>query len=267
MSTVRSLKLLDIESSCRDVPTYFSSAEQDRSKYLGLEVYNTTLIHVQPTPFFTSCYERAGLHPRRDVHRIAMWYWEYGQIPEEWRSIARDIDEIWWPHALIGDALRKTITLPILDLMPGVDVGEVAPFPRAHSGFHQNIHYSYLSSTWLSLMERKNPLGLIKAFRRAFRRNDKVSLVIKVAHPHFFPQDAARLRAAARQAGVILFPSNPLPARPQRADSDLRLLRLAPSVRGSRADHGRGDAFRQARDRDSVFWQSRVHGPIQLNSH
>ena len=54
-------------------------------------------------------------------------------------------------------------------------------------------------------MDRKNPLGLIKAFRRAFRRKDKVSLVIKVAHAHQFPQDAARLRAAARQAGVILF--------------------------------------------------------------
>ena len=118
----------------------------------------------------------------------------------------------------------------------------------------------------LSLMERKNPLGLIEAIRRAFRRSDKVSLVIKVGHTHLFPQDAARLRAAARQAGVILFEQS-LSRASSRPDSDLRLLRLAPSVRGFRADHGRGDAFRQARDRHSVFWESRVHGPIQLNSH
>ena len=83
MSTVHSLKLRrHIESSCRDVPTSFSSAEQDRSKYLGLEVFNTTLIHVQPTPYFTRlATSRAGLHPRPDVHRIAMWYWEYRSSP------------------------------------------------------------------------------------------------------------------------------------------------------------------------------------------
>ena len=76
-----------------------------------------------------------------------MWYWEYGQVPEEWRSIARDVDEIWAPARFIGDALRKTITLPILDLMPGVDVGAVAPFPRRDLGFHQTIHYFCLCST------------------------------------------------------------------------------------------------------------------------
>ena len=205
MSTIRSLKLLDIESSCRDVPTFFSSAEQDRSKYLGLEVFNATLIHVQPTPIFTSCYERAGLHPRRDVHRIAMWYWEYGQVPEEWRSIAEGLDEIWAPTRFIGDALRKTITLPVFDLMPGVDVGEVAPFHRARLGVPSDHIMFLFVFDMQSLMERKNPLGLIEAYRRAFRRNDKVSLVIKVGHTHLFPQDAARLRAAARQAGVTLF--------------------------------------------------------------
>ena len=160
MSTVRSLKLLDIESSCRDVPTYFSSAEQDRSTSLGLEVYNTSLIHVQPTPFFTSCYERAGLHPRRDIHRIAMWYWEYGQVPEEWRSIARDVDKIWWPTRFIGDALRKTITLPILDLMPGVDVGEVAPF---HCGLRPWC--SIRTYTILICLQRGEPYGSEKPAR------------------------------------------------------------------------------------------------------
>lgn len=204
MSTIRSLELVAIESSCRDVPTFFASAEQERSRYLGLEVFDTTLIHVQPTPFFGSCYERAGLHPRRDVHRIAMWYWEYGQVPEEWRAIARDVDEIWAPTRFIGDALRKTIPLPIFDLMPGVEVGEVTPFDRARLGVPADHTLFLFVFDMLSLMERKNPLNLIEAYRRAFRRDDKVSLVIKVGHTHVYSQEAARLRSAARRAGVML---------------------------------------------------------------
>ena len=102
ISIVKSLQLVGIDSSCRDVPTEPSRSILDRSKYLGLEVFDMTLIHVQPEPYFETCYARAGLNPRPDVHRIGMWYWEFGQAPAEWRRIARSLGEVWAPSRFIA---------------------------------------------------------------------------------------------------------------------------------------------------------------------
>ena len=50
-------------------------------------------------------------------------------------------------------------------------------------------------------MERKNPLSLIRAFRMAFRPDDRASLVIKVVRGASNPKDWARLKSAADDAG------------------------------------------------------------------
>jgi glycosyltransferase involved in cell wall biosynthesis len=53
-----------------------------------------------------------------------------------------------------------------------------------------------------SLIERKNPLGLIEAFRRAFRPGDGRWLVIKCAHGDADPAGLAAMHAAAVGADV-----------------------------------------------------------------
>jgi len=204
ISIVKSLQLVGIDSSCRDVPTEPSRSILDRSKYLGLEVFDMTLIHVQPEPYFETCYARAGLNPRPDVHRIGMWYWEFGQPPAEWRRIARSLDEVWAPSRFVAHALREILEVPVIELTPGVEVGEVIPFDRARLGVPQSHTLFLFIFDANSHTERKNPTGLITAFRRAFRADDKATLVIKAGNLRMHPEEASRLRAAARRAGTII---------------------------------------------------------------
>ena len=63
-SVVEALTRAGVPTSCRDVPTTVESDVPGRSETLGLELFDTTLIHVQPEPFFDTCYLRAGLEPR-----------------------------------------------------------------------------------------------------------------------------------------------------------------------------------------------------------
>jgi len=204
ISIVKSLQLVGIDSSCRDVLTEPSRSTLDRSKYLGLEVFDTTLIHVQPTPYYETCYARAGLNPRPDTHRIGMWYWEFGQAPAEWRPIAESLDEVWAPSRFVAHALREVLELPVMNLTPGVEVGEVIPFDRSLLSVPQSHTLFLFIFDAASVTERKNPLGLITAFRRAFRSNDKATLVIKAGNLRVHPEEASRLHAAARQAGAII---------------------------------------------------------------
>src|SRR5262249_47183438 len=52
-----------------------------------------------------------------------------------------------------------------------------------------------------SVLERKNPLGLISAFRSAFGASTDVQLVIKVSRGQANPHDLARLKAACAGVG------------------------------------------------------------------
>jgi len=203
ISIVKSLQLVGIHSYCRDVLAEPHLSSLNRSKYLGLEVFDTTLIHVQPD-YCESCYARAGLNPRPDVHRVGMWYWEFGQAPLEWRRIARSLDEVWAPSRFVAHALRQTLEVPVMDLPPGVEVGEVIPFDRALLGVPESHTLFLFVFDANSVTERKNPLGLITAFRRAFRSDGKATLVIKAGNLRRCAEEDSRIRAAARQAGAII---------------------------------------------------------------
>ena len=55
-----------------------------------------------------------------------------------------------------------------------------------------------------SVMERKNPLGLVRAFRRAFKPTDDAVLVIKVTRGNFDPEGMALLRAEEAKGQMVI---------------------------------------------------------------
>ena len=203
-SVVEALTRAGVPTSCRDVPTTVDGDVPGRSEALGLEFFDTTLIHVQPEPFFDTCYLRAGLEPRNDVYRIAMWYWEFGTAPPEWGKRAHLIQEVWAPTRFIAQALKQVMTVPVTPMLPGIRLGDIADVPRCRYGIPGD-HFMFLYMFDMnSITERKNPLGLIAAFRKAFRRGEDVVLVIKVSRSKGHPAEFARLTHAADRAGAII---------------------------------------------------------------
>jgi hypothetical protein len=57
---------------------------------------------------------------------------------------------------------------------------------------------------WLHAFERKNPLALVEAFRRAFGDRDDVMLVIKTANSDFAPDRVAELRRATKDLNALI---------------------------------------------------------------
>jgi glycosyltransferase involved in cell wall biosynthesis len=56
----------------------------------------------------------------------------------------------------------------------------------------------------MSVMERKNPLGLIRAFKTAFARTDNVSLVLKTSFGDRHPVQLHELRDAAADHNIVV---------------------------------------------------------------
>lgn len=217
-------------AACRDIWVEIIEAEPHHAKYGGLEVYDTTIIHTQPDPFFYQAYSRSGLAPRNPrTYRIGYWYWELDTIPQSWLGQASQLDEIWTATRFVGDALRSRIKLPVHEIMPGFELPSITPRSRAYFGLPETQYLFLFTFHMMSIMERKNPLGLIAAFRLAFPADPSVGLVLKMSYGDKHPESLKQIKEAARGSNITIidaiYTQNEVMALMQTCDAYVSLHR------------------------------------------
>ena len=104
----------------------------------------------------------------------------------------------------LGEALRKALPLPVVDMLAGMRMPPEVRLPRSHFALPQDSFLFLYVFDLCSTFERKNPLAAIEAFRRAFAPEDPVALAIKVSRGSHDPQSLGLLRQACGAAGVHL---------------------------------------------------------------
>jgi glycosyltransferase involved in cell wall biosynthesis len=203
-SMVEAMGKAGVATSLRDVRT---DAKDDphHVDFRGMECHDVTIIHTQPEPFFDTAYRRAGLFERKPrPYRVAYWYWEFDSIPDSWIAHARDVDEVWAATEFVAKGLREKLSIPVRTLFPGV---KLAPFERrnkAYFGLNDSSFTFLFTFHMMSVMERKNPLGLVLAFTQAFGQNDAVHLVLKTSFGDRHPAQIQELRDAAAGANITV---------------------------------------------------------------
>jgi glycosyltransferase involved in cell wall biosynthesis len=176
----------------------------DREQWLGLEIFPVTILTQAATPYFESGYERSGLLPGENVYRIAYWNWELETVPDDWVEVAQLVDEIWSPTEFVAKAMRARMPRPVYHMLPGVDVGPVETVARASVGIPED-HFIFLFMFDLhSQVHRKNPGAVFRAFREAFREDDKATLVIKTTGGDIHSADLKLVRETIGGPNVIL---------------------------------------------------------------
>ena len=171
------------------------------------------VLHVNP-PLLPLALLRLG---RRFVHGrrvVGYWSWELPSVPPDWRSGGRFAHEVWVPSPFTADAVA-----PLLSRRPAVVPHPLAAVPPAPSaldrtafGLPDDAIVVLVSFNLASSFERKNPLAAVAAFRAAFRDRPDRLLLLKIGNPGQFPDDFARLAAAAAAAPNIRLETRTLPA-------------------------------------------------------
>ncbi|RYF61210.1 MAG: glycosyltransferase [Comamonadaceae bacterium] len=198
MQTVgRTTSLRDVHTDVRDDPCH--------AYFRGMECHDVTIIHTQPEPFFDAAYARAHLYERSPrTYRVAYWYWEFDSIPDSWLDKQQSIDEVWTATEFVASGLRERLSVPVRTLFPGV---KLAPFERrskSYFGLNDTPFTFLFTFHMMSVMERKNPLGLIRAFKTAFGDDRRVQLVLKTSFGDRHPVPAQELRNAAAGTNVVV---------------------------------------------------------------
>lgn len=117
--------------------------------------------------------------------RIGIWGWETNAIPARWQRAFALIDEIWVYSSFMANNIGAVAPVPVLALPPPVPVPARAPVPE-RLGVPDAFLFLFVFD-YLSTIQRKNPVGLIEAFRRAFAAGEGPRLLIKTINAPLRP--------------------------------------------------------------------------------
>jgi glycosyltransferase involved in cell wall biosynthesis len=136
---------------------------------------------------------------------IGYWHWELNQFPEEWLNRFEYFHEIWVASSFVQNTLAHISPIPVLTMGAPVEGHPNPGITRSQLGLPEDqFLFLFVFDMW-SYIERKNPFGLIEAYRRAFgSRPRDTTLVIKVANLDQFAQCRAPLQEAVDSVSGIL---------------------------------------------------------------
>lgn len=137
-------------------------------------------------------------------YRIGCWAWELEAAPRQWARTARGMNEIWAPSRFVQDAIRRVVAPSRRDIVkvvphPAQDMSAVRG-NRPRFGLAADAMVVLVMADMRSTSARKNPIGAIEAYLRAFPQpTPHTQLVCKIVAHQAAPDDYAKL--SARLAG------------------------------------------------------------------
>lgn len=146
--------------------------------------YGINLFHIEPLDLvmaYTTVLEPEIWNRR---YNIAFWLWELEEFPKSWEKALILVDEIWTPSEFASASIRKVTNKPVYTIPYCVTAPTEEQYNREYFGLPEDKFLFLAMYDTNSTMERKNPLGAIKAFQQAFSPEDsRVGLVLKMNNP------------------------------------------------------------------------------------
>ena len=137
-------------------------------------------------------------------YTIGVWFWEVTEFPREFQEAFGYVDEIWVTSDTAQAAIRKVSPKPVLKFhLPIVSPAINSQLTRSSLGLPDGFCFLF-SFDFLSVLERKNPLGVIEAFRRAFAPGEGPTLVCKTINGDQRILELEKLKFAARDRTDIM---------------------------------------------------------------
>ena len=135
-------------------------------------------------------------------YNICAWQWELPKWPDRWERLLNIPDEIWAQSHYVEEMFKKVTKKPVTYMPLAVDKPIFKPKSREYFDIEDNV-YTFLSvfdcNSWF---KRKNPMCAVKAFQKAFPKNQRgIRLVVKMMNSR---PDLEEYRELMRTAALDL---------------------------------------------------------------
>jgi glycosyltransferase involved in cell wall biosynthesis/SAM-dependent methyltransferase len=132
----------------------------------------------------------------RGRYSVGLWFWETSRFPRELRPALDFVDEVWVASPFVAETISNETAKPVLTFPLPVIVPELSALTRADLQIPDDAFVFAYVFDFFSTIQRKNPLGLIEAYKRAFPEPDGTLLYLKTINGDRSADDLARVRAA-----------------------------------------------------------------------
>lgn len=164
----------DTVSSATNIDTTWDGKISDKLPY------GINLVSINPNDIGMA-YRQLDRDVWKYHYNIAFWAWELEEFPDEWVPCMNLFHEIWAPSEFVCEAIRKKTSKPVRALPFAVTAEANEDCGREYFHLPEDKFLFYMMYDSASVMERKNPKSVIKAFQMAFdKSNQDVGLVIKM---------------------------------------------------------------------------------------
>lgn len=109
-----------------------------------------------------------AVRTRDGRHSIGLWPWELPEWPLAWEHAWDCIDEVWANSRYTYDAYTRAGGVPVRHMPMAVVAEASGGSDRASFGLADGAFLFGFSFDGLSSIHRKNPLAVVRAFKRAF---------------------------------------------------------------------------------------------------
>jgi glycosyltransferase involved in cell wall biosynthesis len=147
----------------------------------------------------------SGRDVLRNRYSAALWFWETSRFPKQFRHALDYVDEVWVASDFVREAVARETGKPVLTFPLPVLVPPPPSLTRADLGLPEDAFVFLFVFDFFSTLERKNPLGLVEAFTRAFPEPGRALLYLKSINGARSPSDLARVQQAiAARPDIVL---------------------------------------------------------------
>lgn len=170
-----------------------SSRQRGRSERVLDAPYAVNLLVITPDqlPYFV---EDVGTSFLEGHYNIGLWYWETDVLTDRQLSSFAWVDEVWGATEYMCRTFERYDRVPVRRVpVPLVfDDPQLVDGDRERLGLDDRFTVLF-SFDFLSVVDRKNPLGLVEAYCRAFGPADGARLILKGINGEVFPDKLEEL--------------------------------------------------------------------------
>ncbi|MGO8881873.1 MAG: glycosyltransferase [Desulfomonilaceae bacterium] len=161
------------------------------------------LVHVNADQTSTLI-QRMGPHFFSRRYNIGYWMWETTEFPSEYLKSFEYYDEIWTASEFCREVLARKSLKPVVKIPHSMSMNLSKPDSRLKLDLPEGAFLFFTMADFFSFPERKNPLGAIDAFIRAFGTDSQdARLIVKISNSSHRPEVIKTIKDSIQGAKSI----------------------------------------------------------------
>jgi glycosyltransferase involved in cell wall biosynthesis len=184
-ASIRSLEAAGIPIALNNVASRLRKHDRSYAKTFGkANPHPFNLVHLNADNMGWFADERGSAY-FRDRYTIGYWFWELSDFRPEWVPFFDYVDEVWAASEFVRASFARFSPVPVVRMPLPIALPPIPELGRTHFKLPARAAVFLYVFDVSSQMERKNPLGAIRAFRRANLPRGAATLVLKFTNAEY----------------------------------------------------------------------------------